>query len=421
MYSKKIGDMTRGWFVGNFEPTAYETNDVEAAVRVLEKGYCEQRHLHRVAAKVIVVLSGRLRMFEKEWVEEDIIVMEPGDISSIEALETSRIVMMTLPGIKNDKVYVDLQDVTEGGQNLQRIYDAESVRKILNIMGRLLEFSYLGTKDGDGIEKTEQDYIQMQKQAYENPEVSPEDIVGQYEWHEEYPYETFLLYKNGDIRKPIFENTKDKTALDFACGPGRMVKRMMKVFQKVDGCDISSRLIQEAKERVPEADFYVTNGNDLGDVPLNYYDYIYCTISMQHIASYQIRQCILKNMNQALKKGGKIVLQMAYNPAFPYVKEREQYLINDKQVRIYEKDDMADYFGNDFDAKKTNGLHDVGIGENDLPKIKEDFSRNFSNVTVWFSNVRNYYNNLNGRKHSEYWATDWVYIYAEKSESISFN
>ena len=41
MYSKKIGDMTRGWFVGNFEPTAYETNDVEAAVRVLEKGYCE--------------------------------------------------------------------------------------------------------------------------------------------------------------------------------------------------------------------------------------------------------------------------------------------------------------------------------------------------------------------------------------------
>lgn len=260
MYSKKIGDMTRGWFVGNFEPTAYETNDVEAAVRVLEKGYCEQRHLHRVAAKVIVVLSGRLRMFEKEWVEEDIIVMEPGDISSIEALETSRIVMMTLPGIKNDKVYVDLQDVTEGGQNLQRIYDAESVRKILNIMGRLLEFSYLGTKDGDGIEKTEQDYIQMQKQAYENPEVSPEDIVGQYEWHEEYPYETFLLYKNGDIRKPIFENTKDKAALDFACGPGRMVKRMMKVFQKVDGCDISSRLIQEAKERVPEADFYVPNG-----------------------------------------------------------------------------------------------------------------------------------------------------------------
>jgi len=100
-------------------------------------------------------------------------------------------------------------------------------------------------------------------------------------------------------------------------------------------------------------------------------------------------------MNQELKKGGKIVLQMAYNPAFPYVKEREQYLINDKQVRIYEKDDMADYFGNDFDAKKTNGLHDVGIGENDLPKIKEDFSRNFSNVTVWFSNVRNNYNHLN--------------------------
>lgn len=421
MYSRKLSDMTRGWFVGNFEPTVYTTSDAEASVRRLEKGYCEPCHFHRAVTKIIVVLTGKLRMFEKEWNADDIVVMEPGDISSIEALEDSRITMMIFPGIKNDKVYVDSEDSYRNEQNESHVCDVRTVRKIISIMGNLLERSYLEKTSLEGTGKTEQDYIRMQKREYENPEVSPENIVGQYEWHEEYPYETFLLYRNGDIRKPIFENTKDKTALDFACGPGRMVKRMMKVFKKVDGCDISSRLINEAKSRVPEADFFVTNGNDLGEVPLNHYDYIYCTISMQHIASYKIRKSILENMNKALKNGGKMVLQMAYNPAFPYVREMEKYVICNRQILIYEKDNMADYFGNDFDADKTNGLHDVGIGEYDLPKVKEDFSEIFSNVSVWFSNVRNYYNDLNGRKHSDYWATDWVYIYAEKNEDISFD
>lgn len=421
MYSNKLSEMTRGWFVGNFEPSAYRTNDAEVAVRVLEKGYCEKPHFQKNAAKIIVVLSGKLCMFQKKWVAEDIVVFEPGDISSIEAVEDSKIIVVMLPGIRNDKIYVDSENQNTGMELDQRTHSFRDIRKILNIMGNLLEISSINLTEQNRANKTVQDYTQMQKREYENPNVTPENIVGQYEWHEEYPYETFLLYKNGDVRKPIFESTKDKTALDFACGPGRMVKRMMKVFKKVDGCDISNRLIQEARDRVPAADFYVTNGNDLGDVPLNYYDFIYCTISMQHIASYQIRESILKSMKCALKNGGKLVLQMAYNPQFPYVKEREKYLINDKQVVIYEKDHMADYFGDDFDAQRTNGLHDVGIGEKDLLKIKEDISAIFSNIAIWFSNVRDYYHDLNGQKHSDYWATDWIYIYGEKNESISFD
>ena len=408
MYSNKLSEMTRGWFVGDFEPSAYRTNEAEAGIRLLEAGYCEQAHYHRTSVKVIAVLAGKLRMFHREWLEDDIVVFEPGDISSIEALQDSKIVMLLLPGIKNDKVYVNSEiEQRDAGCVVQR-------HSAKNIMGSLLEISDIRTVNTAETNKTDADYINMQKREYENPNVTPEDIVGQYAWHEEYPYETFLLYKNGDVRKPIFENTKDKTALDFACGPGRMVKRMLKVFKKVDGCDISGRLIEEARNRVPETDFYVTNGNDLGDVPLNHYDFIYCTISMQHIASYEIRRSILENMKQALRQGGKIVLQMAYNPHFPYVSERSRYQINEKEIVMYEKADMADYFGNDFDAVKTNGLHDVGIGKNDLPQIKKDIAELFTNVSIWFSNVKDYYDDLEGQKHSNYWATDWLYIYAEK-------
>lgn len=416
MYSKKLSEMTRGWFVGDFEPSAYRTNDAEAGIRVLEKGYCEQAHYHRSAVKVIAILNGRIRMFNREWTEDDVVVFEPGggDITSIEALQDSQIVVLMLPGIKNDKVYVDTQTEQIGNfSDIQR-HRAKDIRTILNIMGSLLQIADVRTAAQMKTDKTDTDYINMQKREYENPDVTPENIVGQYEWHEEYPYETFLLYRNGDVRKPIFENTKDKIALDFACGPGRMVKRMLKVFKKVDGCDISDRLIEEARKRVPETDFYVTNGNDLGEVPLNHYDFIYCTISMQHIASYEIRKSILKNMKQALKPGGKIVLQMAYNPHFPYVSERARYQMNGKEIVMYEKADMADYFGNDFDAVKTNGLHDVGIGKSDLPEVKKDIAEIFSNVSIWFSSVKNYYDDLEGQTHSNYWATDWIYLYAEK-------
>lgn len=262
--------------------------------------------------------------------------------------------------------------------------------------------------------RAEEDYIRMQQSVYNNPDIPSEDIVGNYGWHEEFPYETFLLYRNGDIRKPIFESTSDKVALDFACGPGRMVSRMRRLFKEVDGCDVSERLIKEAKERVPEANFYVTNGNDLGDVPLGHYDFIYCTISMQHIASRKIRLEIIRSMFSALKPSGKITLQLAYNPNFPYVAESKRMQINDCEVRFFTKIPMADWDSDDFDATTTNGGYDVGIGERNLERVKADFSGIFQNVSVWFGNVSNYYKNLDGNRHCNYWATDWIFIHGEK-------
>ena len=273
--------------------------------------------------------------------------------------------------------------------------------------------------------KNENDYLHMQKNQYEAP-VPSEEVVGNYAWHEEYPYETFLLFKNGDIRKPIFDGFNDKVALDFACGPGRMVKRMRRIFKQVDGCDISERLLRDAERYCNSSmgggdisNFYLTSGNDLGATPQNFYDFIYCTISMQHIASHTIRKKILSNMLAALKVGGKITLQLGYNPYAPFTNELPETVAvgNLMQIRFFTREQGADYFSNDFDATGTNGLHDVLIGKNDLEHVKKDLSEQFSNVAIWFSNVSNYYKNLNGKTHSQYWATDWIYLHGEKLSS----
>ena len=293
----------------------------------------------------------------------------------------------------------------------------QRIENQINSLNEKINFDYIFNKTdiANSINQikdnsTLQDYTNMQKQLYEDSNIKGEYIVGNYDWHENYPYETFLLYENGDIRKPIFENFQDKIALDFACGPGRMINRMKKIFKKVDGCDIAQRLLDEAKIINPQSDFYVTSGNNLGNTKHDFYDFIYCTISMQHIACHSIRKNIVKNMHSALKENGKITLQLAYNRDVPYTKEKK-IIINDKLVIIKEKIPMANYISDDSFAKETNGMYDVGIGENDLQNLKNDFINIFGNCKIWFSNVSNYYKNLNNTKHNgDYWATDWIYI-----------
>lgn len=294
-------------------------------------------------------------------------------------------------------------------KSLPFILKIENIEKLFSLLTSNSEKLKINNE-----QKSIQEYINMQKISYEDINRTPESIVGNYQWHENYPYETFLLYEFGDIRYPIFDNFKDKIALDFACGPGRMVKRMRKLFNKVDGCDISQRLLNEAAKLNPESDFYLTKGNDLGNVKNNFYDFVYCTISMQHIACHSIRISIIKNIYDSIKIGGKVTLQMAYNPDVPYVKE-SKIIINDKLVVVKDKINIANYMDDDTFADGTNGKHDVGIGLNDIELLKNDFISIFGNCYIWFSNTKYYYANLKNAQHGiNYWATDWIYIHCVK-------
>ena len=43
MKAARLCDMTKGWFVGNFEPTLLKTSDVEVAVKTYKKGDKESK------------------------------------------------------------------------------------------------------------------------------------------------------------------------------------------------------------------------------------------------------------------------------------------------------------------------------------------------------------------------------------------
>lgn len=100
----KLEDMVKGWFVGNFNPTLYKTNDVEVAVKTYKKGDYEGKHYHKIATEITVIISGRVKMNGVEYKSGDIITMEPNEATDFEALENNTInVVVKLPGANDDK------------------------------------------------------------------------------------------------------------------------------------------------------------------------------------------------------------------------------------------------------------------------------------------------------------------------------
>lgn len=241
----------------------------------------------------------------------------------------------------------------------------------------------------------------MQRRYYNS--VSPETAVGNWQWHEGFPYESQLLYEGGDKNRPLLSDMGNKSALDFACGPGRMIRRMSKIFNKVDGCDISSSLLNEASNSLSDlisakrTNLYLTNGENLGDASKNHYDFIYSTIALQHICVHSIRMNIFKCMAEALKPGGCITLQMA---------------CVDELGHTFRSHEHADWSEDRISAKGTNSDCDVTITNNTLSKVKSDFNSLFRDTKFWFYDL---YELQNGIRHPEYWPTHWIFINAYKA------
>jgi quercetin dioxygenase-like cupin family protein len=103
MKTAKLDDMVKGWFVGNFNPTLLKTNDVEIAVKEYKKGDKEEKHYHKIATEITIIISGRVKMNGIEYSKGDIIVIEPNEATDFEALEDTVNTVVKYPGVNDDK------------------------------------------------------------------------------------------------------------------------------------------------------------------------------------------------------------------------------------------------------------------------------------------------------------------------------
>lgn len=104
----KLDGMVKGWFIGNFEPSLFKTNDVEVGVKKYKEGDWEPRHFHKIATEFTLILDGIVEMNNQRYKSGDIVVIGPGEAADFIAITDVTTVVVKLPGVNNDKYIVPL-------------------------------------------------------------------------------------------------------------------------------------------------------------------------------------------------------------------------------------------------------------------------------------------------------------------------
>ena len=106
MKKAHLNDMAKGWFVGDFTPTAFTSDQCEVAIKSYQKGDSDPAHFHKLAHEITLIIEGEVTMMDLTWRKGDIIVIEPGEVSAFSALTDATLVVIKIPGAKNDKYLV---------------------------------------------------------------------------------------------------------------------------------------------------------------------------------------------------------------------------------------------------------------------------------------------------------------------------
>ena len=106
MKISRIEDMIGGWFVGNFEPSAYKSKDVEVSYKTHLKDEDWGIHYHEYVTEVNLLVRGSMIIQGKKLTSGDIFVMKPYEIADPKFIEDCEIVCVKMPGITGDKIVV---------------------------------------------------------------------------------------------------------------------------------------------------------------------------------------------------------------------------------------------------------------------------------------------------------------------------
>lgn len=105
MIINKLKDMTKGWFIGNFEPSVLKTEIFEVGLLERKKGK-DIKHYHKIATEITCLISGSMIINGVKLQQGDIFILEPYMISESEFYEDSKLVVVKIPSVIGDKYEV---------------------------------------------------------------------------------------------------------------------------------------------------------------------------------------------------------------------------------------------------------------------------------------------------------------------------
>lgn len=98
----KLENMTKGWFVGNFSPSAHNA-DYEIGLKRYIAGNTEQKHHHKLATEFTVVVLGKISMNGVLFTDGDIIQVDPFEDVKFECIEDAITIVFKTISVIGDK------------------------------------------------------------------------------------------------------------------------------------------------------------------------------------------------------------------------------------------------------------------------------------------------------------------------------
>lgn len=98
-----LSEMTRGWFIGNFDPAVLKTRGFEVGILTHKKGEEWPAHYHKKSTEINVLLSGKMTVQGRTIFPNDIFVFEPYEVSDPIFLEDCKVLCVKTPSNPNDK------------------------------------------------------------------------------------------------------------------------------------------------------------------------------------------------------------------------------------------------------------------------------------------------------------------------------
>lgn len=102
----KIKDMKGGWFIGNFEPNAFKTDQFEVGYKFHPKDDNWDSHYHKIINEITLVASGRIIINDITFEKGDIFVIEPNEPAIPQFTEDCELLIIKVPSVPGDKYII---------------------------------------------------------------------------------------------------------------------------------------------------------------------------------------------------------------------------------------------------------------------------------------------------------------------------
>jgi quercetin dioxygenase-like cupin family protein len=106
MHKFNLSDFTRGWIVGDFEPSLIRTKEFEFMVRHYSAGETEVAHVHKLAEEITVIVNGEFTMKGTTLGKGDIIHLKAGEVADFKCLKDGATAVIKTPSVIGDKYIV---------------------------------------------------------------------------------------------------------------------------------------------------------------------------------------------------------------------------------------------------------------------------------------------------------------------------